>query len=704
MKIKTYNSNSVSKRNFLSPLSLGEGSGVRLLLLLLLFCLPMGAQSLFQKYERFLTEPRSYVCYRTDGKLKIDGKLTESAWQKAEATAPFVDISGEGFPTPKYETTAKMLWDDEYLYVGAVLREDDIKARLTQRDTIIYYDNDFEVFIDPDGDGHNYFEIENNARGVIFDLMLDKPYRSGGNFMVQWDCPGLKLAVHLDGTLNKSKDKDRYWSVEMAIPHKALTMNFNNPLQAGNYWRINFSRVQWLKAGGPEENWVWSSTGRIDMHMPDRWGFLYFSANAVGTEQVAFRYPYNMNAYNLLWAMFYAQQDKYGKDRNYYRAVENFFLTDAELKGLPEGAEVTVEATANTYRMSVTLPKEKVRYVLNNEGKFSIEKIAPRQVKNWVWTRINKSKSEADYQKSFALMKACGISGVMFEGYDETLFRLCKEAGLEAHYWKWTMNRAELLDVHPDWFAVNRKGESSHDKPAYVGYYRFLCPNHDGVAQYLADDYVKIAHLPYVDGVHLDYVRMPDVVLPVSLWKNYGIEQTSERPEYDYCYCDVCRAKFKAQTGRDPMELKYPMEDQSWINFRLDAVSRVVDQITKAVKADGKAISAAVFPGPSMAKKMVRQDWGNWSLDAYFPMIYNGFYYEGPQWIGRSVKESVQTVNGRAKVYAGLMFPDIKNDFEKALDEAFDNGASGVSFFDGPSDEYLHKFKAYLDKKGLEVK
>ena len=128
---------------------------------------------------------------------------------------------------------------------------------------------------------------------------------------------------------------------------------------------------------------------------------------------------------------------------------------------------------------------------------------------------------------------------------------------------------------------MNRKGESTHDKPAYVNYYRFLCPNHEGVAQYLADDYVKIAHLPYVDGVHLDYVRFPDVVLPVSLWKNYGIEQTSEHPEYDYCYCDVCRTKFKEQTGRDPLELKYPMEDQSWINFRLDAISRVVDLILK---------------------------------------------------------------------------------------------------------------------------
>ena len=224
------------------------------------------------------------------------------------------------------------------------------------------------------------------------------------------------------------------------------------------------------------------------------------------------------------------------------------------------------------------------------------------------------------------------------------------------------------------------------------------------VAPYLAEDYVKEAHKPYVDGVHLDYVRMPDVVLPVSLWKNYGIEQKEELPEYDYCYCDTCRALFKAKTGQDPLELKYPMENQSWINFRLDAVTHVVEAITKAVKADHKFISAAVFPGPSMARKMVRQDWGNWSLDAYFPMIYNKFYYEGAEWIGRSVQESVQTVNGRAKVYAGLMFGDIKDDFEKALDEAYGNGASGVSFFAGPDEEYLRRFKAYLDKRGFIVK
>lgn len=671
---------------------------------LLIALTAIGQNNLFSRYERVLTPPPGYVCYRTEGKIKIDGKLKESSWQKAPSTASFVDISGEDYPTPIYDTKAKMLWDDDYFYVSAVLEEENIVAKLTQRDTIIYYDNDFEVFLDPDGDGLSYFEIENNAKGVIFDLMLDKPYRSGGKFMIQWDCPGLKLAVHSVGKINNSKKKDKLWSVEMAIPHQAITLDFKNPLKAGNTWRVNFSRVQWLKEKGPEENWVWSPTGKVDMHMPDRWGFVYLSDHSVGGATETFKYPYNMAAYKLLWAMFYAQYDNFAKEKNYLRSVENFFLTEAELKPLPEQHKITVEATQNTFRMAISVLQEGVNYVVNNDGKFTVEKIAKREVKNWLWTRINKNKSDEEYKAWFALLKESGISGVMFEGYNENLYKLCKEAGLEAHYWKWTMNRRELLNVHPDWFAVNKKGESTHDKPAYVDYYRFLCPNHEGVADYLAQAYIKDANLPYVDGVHLDYVRFPDIVLPVSLWKNYGIEQTKELPEYDYCYCDVCRKLFKEQTGKDPMELKYPMENQSWINFRLDAITRVVDAITKAIKADNKNISGAVFPGPSMAKKMVRQDWGNWHLDAYFPMIYNGFYYEGPEWIGRSVKESVQTVNGKAKIYAGLMFPDIKVNFEKALDEAFDNGASGVSFFDGPTEEYLHRLKKYLDDRGYVVK
>ena len=333
---------------------------------------PAFAQSIMEKYERFLVEPRTYVAYRTEGALNIDGKLDESSWQKAKDTEEFEDISGKGFAAPKYKTTAKMLWDDDYLYVGAVLEEPNILAKLTQRDTIIYYDNDFEVFIDPDSDGHNYFEIEVNANNVLFDLMLDKPYRVGGDFFLQWDCPGIKSGIHIEGTLNNPNDTDKYWSVEMAIPRQALTLSFNNLLKAGNIWRINFSRVEWLKK--PEENWVWNATGRIDMHMPDRWGYLLFSGNKVGTIETEMDYPHNRDVYKTMWAIFYAQQDFKGQNKR-FASLDEIGLTKADTKAIDaQKVKLTMENTRNTYEIRAWVPKEEVFYILNNEGHFWKEK------------------------------------------------------------------------------------------------------------------------------------------------------------------------------------------------------------------------------------------------------------------------------------------------------------------------------------------
>ena len=333
---------------------------------------PALAQGLLEKYERFLVEPRTYVAYRTEGALKIDGKLDEPSWQKAKDTEEFEDISGKGFAAPKYKTTAKMLWDDDYLYVGAVLEEPNIIAKLNQRDTIIYYDNDFEVFIDPDNDGHNYFEIEVNANNVLFDLILDKPYRTGGDFLLQWDCPGIKSGIHIEGTLNNPNDTDKFWSVEMAIPRQALTLSFNNLLKAGNVWRINFSRVEWLKK--PEENWVWNATGRIDMHMPDRWGYLLFSGNNVGTLETEMDYPHNRDVYKTMWAMFYAQQDFMGQNKR-YASMDEIGLTKADTKAIEaQKVQLSMETTRRSYEIRAWVPKEEVVYVLNNEGHFWKEK------------------------------------------------------------------------------------------------------------------------------------------------------------------------------------------------------------------------------------------------------------------------------------------------------------------------------------------
>ncbi len=665
----------------------------------------LSAAALPARFADRLTSPRSYNCMRASAPLVIDGRPDEADWQKAPVTELVSDIRGGRFLTPAKSTRVRMLWDDEHLYICAELEEENITATLREHDSIIYHDNDFEVFLDPDGDGCNYFEIETNAFGTVMDLIMDRPYRSGGSFFLPWDCRDLRLAVSCDGTLNQPGDRDRRWFVEMAIPFASLAHNFKSPREF-KVWRVNFSRVQWPHPGKPEENWVWSPTGKVDMHMPERWGYLHFVDAPVGSPAPPQPRPVDEAAYRLLWCLYYAQCEHHVAAGCYHRKPEDALaLSSAELsKLIPAGAELSMKATAESFRLRLALPARGVCYELDEKGCFRVSAMEQRVVKNWMWVRLRTDWTEEDYRAYFTRLHDCGISGILFEGYDATAFRLCKESGMEAHLWKWTMNRHELLESHPEWFAVNRLGKSCKDHPAYVDYYRFLCPSQPAVADYLADDYACCARLPHVDGIHLDYVRYPDVVLPVGLWKNYGIEQTGELPQYDYCYCELCRKAFREQSGRDPLELAYPMVDASWERYRLDTLSSVVEKIAARLHAEGCYVSAAVFPGPSQARRMVRQDWGSWPLDACFPMLYNGFYHEGVDWIGRSVQEGVSAMGGHGALYAGLMFTDIRGrQFEQALDAAYDNGAAGVSFFDGPDDEHLERLKAYLERRGFKT-
>lgn len=230
----------------------------------------------------------------------IDGSLDDAAWRAAPWTEPFVDIRGEGWRDPHLETRAKIVWDERFLYLGAELEEPHLWATLADRDAILYREHDFEVFLDPDGDGLAYYELEINALGTEFDLFLDKPYRLKGRANIAWDIEGLRTAVRLDGTLNDPSDEDTGWSIEIAIPWSALRPP-GAPADAavaaprpGDAWRVNFSRVQWPLAvvdgqyrkrrepvdwsDHPEDNWVWSPQGEIDMHIPEKWGVVRFVA------------------------------------------------------------------------------------------------------------------------------------------------------------------------------------------------------------------------------------------------------------------------------------------------------------------------------------------------------------------------------------------------------------------------------------------
>jgi hypothetical protein len=235
--------------------------------------------------------PRSYDVYKTKKPIKIDGEI-DKAWKKAPWTAYFRDIEGDKKPEPRFKTRVKMLWDDNYLYVLAEMEEPHLWATLTQRDAIIFNDHDFEVFLDPNNDQEQYFEYEINALGTVMDLFMQRPYKKGGPMVMEWNSTNLLSAVKLHGTLNDNRDIDKGWVVEMAIPFKDLERpgRISKPV-VGATWRINFSRVEWTMdndgisykrrtgANGkplPEDNWVWSPQGLIDMHVPEHWGFIHF--------------------------------------------------------------------------------------------------------------------------------------------------------------------------------------------------------------------------------------------------------------------------------------------------------------------------------------------------------------------------------------------------------------------------------------------
>ena len=232
--------------------------------------------------------PRRYTCRRAPSAIRIDGRLDDAAWRAAPWTAAFVDIQGAARPRPRFRTRAKMLWDDHCLYVGAELEEPHVWATLTEHDSVIFRDNDFEVFLNPSGDSLNYFEFEINALNTGWDLFLPKPYRKGGKADNSWETPGLRTAVSIGGTLNDPADRDRGWSVEIAFPWTAFASRapVSRP-RPGDTWRINFSRVEWQTEiagkqyrrvpGKPEDNWVWSPQGEINMHVPERWGYVTFA-------------------------------------------------------------------------------------------------------------------------------------------------------------------------------------------------------------------------------------------------------------------------------------------------------------------------------------------------------------------------------------------------------------------------------------------
>jgi hypothetical protein len=285
-------------------------------------------------------QPQIYNCLKTAEAPFIDGRLDEEIWQFAEWTADFIDIEGNLQPLPHLRTRAKLLWDENNLYIAAELEEPELWATLKEHDSVIYFDNDFEVFLDPDWDTQNYYELEMNAFNTTWDLLLTQTYYEDNCHAIDsWEISGMRTAVHLNGTLNDPNDKDKGWTLEISLPWKALEecANHNGAPEPREMWRMNFSRVQWsletvngkyVKNQLPEKNWVWSAQGIIAMHYPEMWGVLVFCENEM---QFVSDIP-RLHYVDKLRKLYYIQKGFFSKN--------NFYANLEQLAAIPGYAEL----------------------------------------------------------------------------------------------------------------------------------------------------------------------------------------------------------------------------------------------------------------------------------------------------------------------------------------------------------------------------
>jgi uncharacterized lipoprotein YddW (UPF0748 family) len=331
------------------------------------------------------------------------------------------------------------------------------------------------------------------------------------------------------------------------------------------------------------------------------------------------------------------------------------------------------------------------------ENIISKEKKNEPTFKYWAWYGASVNVSDSIHQKQFKKYATHGIDAVLIDtkadaNYLSKIAPLAIAEGLEVHAWMITMNRPGDTTAlkHPDWYMVSRSGKSCFDDRPYVDYYQWLSPSHPEAKAHILSLVEGLAKVEGIASVHLDYIRYPDIYLPVGLLPKYNLVQNEELPDFDFDYSEASVKRFEKLFGKDITKAEVPAIDIEWKQFRLNEIKAVVDDAYEIAHKHGKNLTAAVFPYPEMADHMVRQRWDKWNIDAVLPMIYNNFYNEDNNWIKFASQQGIRDLKGKnTKLHTGLYLPEMNNDaLAKAINTVKETKASGVAFFDIQESHY----------------
>ena len=261
-----------------------------------------------------------YTAKKISTTITVDGNIKKDVWLNANWSPRFVDmVTGQ---SGMYNTQTAIVWNDTHLYIAFTAEEPFVEATQTERDSIVFLENDLEIFIDG---GDCYYELEINAANTIyevffiwkdaytkgskfdiphFDVHQAQAYTFGGDYDrmgssfwkgthprgIRWaftnfDLPGLQTAVQIEGTLNDNSDIDKGWSAEIAIPWSSLGLLANGrniPPANGDIWHIFLGRFQKLMVAGkeiqPHPAMALNSHGIYDTHLPEKWSRITFTS------------------------------------------------------------------------------------------------------------------------------------------------------------------------------------------------------------------------------------------------------------------------------------------------------------------------------------------------------------------------------------------------------------------------------------------